>query len=262
MTDHPCPVCAAPAPTTVVCWACAKRIGHLLVMLGEDLAELYAQLNPAGHRTGGAGSRAAETPLPVNLRAVQTLDDVRTVLVGWTREACEHEGGWPDEDTEQAMLRRLRRTRWASHPAADELLDELEYTHTEVLAVIDNPPERRYLGPCGAVDEDGNTCDGDVIQRGTRMPKCRDCGASHSHDERMAWITDMAADRLVTASEAAGALSAWGEQITSKLVHSWADRGRIMARARNQRGHQMFRFGDVRVLAADAVKRRRERMPG
>ena len=255
MTDHPCPVCTAPAPDTVICWTCTKRVTHLLTMLDEDLTELYNQLNPGGHRPGSGGSRNADTPLPINPRAAETLDDTRTVLIGWAREACIHDGHWPDIDTEHALLRRLKQTSWQTHPAAAELLDELEYTHREVLAAIDNPPERRYLGPCCAIDDDGRECTGDVIQRGTRAPTCRDCGATHDHDARMQWITDMAADQLVNAAEAAGALSAWGQRITADLIRLWAHRGRLAAHGHDRRRRPTYRFGDVRALAAASRER-------
>ena len=256
MTEHPCPVCQAPAPTTHICWACAKRITHLLALLDEDLQQLYQQLDPTGHQPGSGTSKSADPPLPINLRAATTLDDVRTVLVGWTRESCEHENRWPHDDSETAMLLRLKQTRWQTHPAADELLDELEYTHTQVLAAIDNPPERRYLGPCGADLGDENECLGDVIARGNREPTCADCGAQHDLGARMAWIVDVTADHLVTAADAAGALSAWGQRITADLIRLWAHRGRILAHGTNRRGRPVYRFGDIRDLAADTLQRR------
>lgn len=259
MTDHQCPSCFAPAPNATLCWDCQVRLTHLLADLGEDLAELHTQLARQARIGTGSGSRSAETPLAFDARASEILDNVRTVLVGWTRVACETEGDWPD-DTETAMIRRLRRARWATHPAADELLDELEYTHSEVLHVIDRPQPRRYLGPCATTLEDGTHCDGDVYQRGSKTPTCRACKATHVTDLRLAWIAERAADQLVTASEAAGALSAWGEHITSDLVRKWAERGRLIPRGHDRHGHPTYVFGECRELALGSLAKRARRV--
>jgi hypothetical protein len=255
VTEHQCQACTAPAPTTTLCWDCLRNLSHHLADLADDLAELHTQLARQSRLGAGVGSRSAETAVAYDVRASEILDDVRTVLVGWTRVACETEGDWP-ADTEAAMIRRLRRARWATHPTAGELLDELQYTHTEVLRCIDRPQPRRYLGPCATTLEDGTACPGDVQQRGTRMPTCRDCGATHAVDQRLAWIAERAADQLVTASEAAGALSAWGEHITSDLIRKWAQRGRITPRGHDRHGHPVYQFGECRALALDSVTRR------
>lgn len=255
MTDHQCPSCFAPAPNATLCWDCQVRLTHLLADLGEDLAELHTQLARQARVGAGSGSRSAETPLAFDARASEILGEIRNMLTTWTRIACETEGDWPD-DTETAMVRRLRRARWATHPAAGELLADLAEAHREVLHVIDRPQPRRYLGPCITTLEDGTRCDGDVYQRGSKMPTCRDCGATHTVDQRLAWIAERAADQLVTASEAAGALSAWGEHITSDLVRKWAERGRLVARGHDRHGHPTYVFGECRALALQAVTRR------
>lgn len=255
-TEHLCPACRQPAPTTTLCWDCAKRLHRLLARLAEDIAELHTQLtrqSRQGRRTAG---RSAERPLPYDTTASDVLADVRSVLVGWTRVAVEHDGPPFPADTEPAMLRHLRRTHWQTHPAADELLDELTWLHERVIAAIDSPAERRYLGPCGSVDIEGVECAGDVYAVGGRTPRCRDCGGTYSRDERLAWIADLAAGQLVTASEAAGALSAWGQCITSDLVAKWAQRGRLASRGADGRGRRLYSFAECRALAAETVRRR------
>ncbi len=258
MTGHRCPACTQPAPDTVICWDCAKKLTRLLADLAEDIAELTVQLTRQNRSGPPIASRAAERPVPFDEDAAWTLADVRSVLVGWTRVAVDHDGKpWP-ADTLPAMLRRLRRTRWQTHEAADELLDELGWLHEQVLRVIDHPAERHYLGPCTAVDAEGIECTGDVYATGSGAPRCRDCGATYSRDERMAWILEVTADQLVTASEAAGALSAWGQHIKPELVWKWAERGRLERRGTDRHGRPTYRFADVRTLAAESVQHRRQ----
>ena len=262
MTDHPCRACDAPAPDTVLCWDCAKRLHRLLHDLADDIVELTTQITRQTRTGSGSASRSAVIPLPFDPVASRVLDDVRTVLVGWTKVACEVEGDWP-ADTLAGMLRRLRRTRWASREAADELLDELAWTHRQVLDAIDTPPARRYLGPCGSVriadDGTSHTCAGDVVVVGNRTPRCRDCRATHDVDERMQWITDIADSLLVTATDAAAVATAWGETVKAQAVYDWVRRGNLAPHGHDRNGHPVYVLAEVRALAADANRRAESR---
>jgi hypothetical protein len=158
--------------------------------------------------------------------------------------------------TLRGMARYLRWSDWANHPAADEFADELDYALAQVTRCIDTPPQRRYLGPCGAVLDQDKTCTGDVVKRWNQTPRCRDCDATHDETARMEWIMDLAEDQLVTASIAAGALSAWGQCITPDLVRKWAQRGRLIAHGHDHSGHPTYQFGECRTLALITIKRR------
>ena len=268
MTDQHLCTCGQPAPTTTLCGDCLDQLHHDLDSIGDALTQLDIQLTRQARTAAGVGSRAADRPLPYDPRAAETLDLLRSVLVGWTRDTLQtrHNGpyshGTPEPDPEyppdrlDALAAFLRWQDWSVHPAADQFADELHYALSEVTPCIDTPPERRYLGPCGSIDHDGNECAGDVLKIGGRLPRCTDCRAVHQTDERLAWIADLAADQLVTATTAAGALSAWGEHIRPDLVRSWAARGRLMARGHDRAGHPLYLFADCRLLAVATLKRR------
>lgn len=264
MTERPCRACGARAHDTVICWDCAKRVHQLLHDLADDIVELTTQLTRQARAARGLG-RSATTPLPYDERAGRVLDDVRSVLVGWTKVACETEGDWPP-DTLAGMLRRLRRTAWATHPAADELLDELTWTHRQVLDVIETAAPRRYLGPCGAarIGDDGveTTCPGDVVAIGSRDPRCRDCRAVHDAAERIDWLASIADGLLVNAADAAAALTAWRVPVKAQAIYDWARRGRLLPHGHDRNGHPVYVLAEVRALAVEANARTAQRQTG
>lgn len=255
--------CGQPTEQTI-CWDCTKRLHDLLVSIADDLSELDVQLTRQSRQGPGLTARAAARPLPFDVRASDVLADVRTVLVGWVKVACEHDGRWP-ADTMPAMLRRIRMTSWAGHPAADELLDELRWTHAQVLACIDTAAGRRYLGPCLApldASPDSIECQGDVVASGSRPPTCRQCGATHTLDDRVAWLASIADDLLVNAADAAYALADWGVAVKPQAIYDWHRRGRLMTHGHDRNGHPTYRLADIRALAEAANARRtREKGP-
>jgi hypothetical protein len=200
--------------------------------------------------------------LPYNPHAAEILTHLRRLLDTWTLVVLNGQP-WPPETprnpTTQAA--RIGAAPWHTHPDAPEILADLDRLADRIHQCIDTPPERRYLGPCGTTLEDGTTCPGDVYQLGTKPPTCRHCRTTHAADQRLAWIADLAADQLVTAHDAAGALSAWGAHITPDLVRKWASRGRLLPRGHDRAGHTVYRFDECRALALETLKHRRKDTP-
>jgi len=255
VTASQCRACTAPAPDTVLCWDCAKTLHRLLHDLADDIVELTTQLTRQAKTGSRYGSRSSTTPVPYDTHASEVLDDVRTVLVDWTKVACEVEGDWP-ADTLAGMLRRLRRTNWATHEAADELLDELDWTHRQVIACIDSPEARRYLGPCGTILLGADQpCAGDVIAVGNRAPRCRDCRATHDVDERLAWIAEQTADLLAPAGDIALWLTSLGYPTKPALIATWVARGKLLAHGHDRDRHPVYRVSDARALAEAKARR-------
>lgn len=259
MTAHQCP-CGQPAPDSSLCTGCVRKITSHLADVPTLVAELDTQLARQARAGGTAVPREdpdpmppgwhdpdtlaiASHPLPFHMGASEALDVLRSVLVGWTRDITPDPDDQP-EDALQALAEHLAAHPWRTHPAADEFLDELSWTIERIRVTIDWPPDWRYLGPCGAIDLDGNECEGDVYAI-AETTECRTCGATHQQDERIQWLHDMASDQLVTASEAAKVL-----KIKPDLVRSWAHRKRITARGHDRAGRPTYRFGDCRKLAA------------
>jgi hypothetical protein len=243
-----CTACHAAYDPGGLCPSCAERLHDLLVGLREDLIDLDVQLTRQTRTGAMTLARSFDHPLPYDPAASEVRDELRNVLSTWTRIECEAWGDWPGDD-EAAMIARLARGHWITHPAADELLADLARIHDRIARVIDTRPARHYLGPCTARSEDGQACPGDVYDQPGRLPTCRECRATYDRAERIAWLHIIAAEMLVTASEAASALTSWGTGITSDLVRKWASRGRITSRGHDSQGRPMYRFAEVRDLA-------------
>ena len=283
MPEPTCRRCTAPTDSAL-CWDCTKRLLADLAALPDDLAELEVQVTRQSRVGAGGGARSAVRPLPYDPRASDLLDAARVTLVGWVRDTMAIPGPrtghtateapnpvqpgipgpsavlapvWP-ADTLPAMVAHLRAVHWTVHPAADEAAADIADLRQRIARCIDTPPDRHYLGPCTSVDADGHQCDGDVYAVDERIPRCTTCAAVYSRDERTAWLAQAAADQLVTAAEAIGALQVWGEgRINRNLLDSWVSRGRLVSRGHDARGHRTYRFDEVRTLAEAVVSRRR-----
>lgn len=254
-----CPACGGTIASGTLCTTCLDALARDLDRLADALDQLDVQLaRQARSGNQGGTARSAVRPLPFDLPASEVHDLVRSVLTGWTRDLDERGRPAPAGLTDQDLAEHLRWADWRNHPAADEFADELHWVLDQVRQCIDTPPERRYLGPCGSitVDAEGKPreCDGDVVLVGNHLPKCKACGATYFRDDRLQWIADLAEDQLVTASIAAGALSAWGQHITPDLVRLWAHRGRLLPRGHDRSGRPVYSFGECRTLALASIK--------
>lgn len=274
MTERHCPTCAGAIDTGTICIDCAAALQRDLAAIGDAITELHTQLAKQA-RTNTASPlpsppdpepdwhhpdmlAIASHPLPYHPGASDVLELLRLLLIGWTRDITPDPGQQPG--TMRGMARHLRRHDWRNHPAADEFADELAWTLERIAACIDATAGWRYLGPCGATigeaEEGGYLCPGDVYLIGNRPPKCRDCGATHATDQRLEWIANLAADQLVTATIAAGALSAWGAHIKPDLIRLWAHRGRLLVRGHDSAGRALYAFAECRTLALESVERK------
>jgi len=218
--------------------------------LFTDVDAVITKQARSERQPGGAAIGRAQ-PLPLNAWAITKRDEAESALFAWWRIWVEATRATSNVVNAQGMAADLIRARaWIqADDAAHELLDDLERSHEALTRAVDRPQPAVYLGPCAAVDLDDQTCPGDVYQRQDEGPKCLRCGAVYSHDERVEWIHTMAQDELVTASEAARYLSAWGTRITANLVASWAARHRITDRGATHDGARLYRFGDIRDMA-------------
>lgn len=262
MTDRRCPGCDQPITDGALCWHRAARIRSHLTDLPDLVVELHTQLARQSVTGGRASSsRSATKPLPFDPRAAVLLDDVADLLRTWNARITST----PPIPSAIAYLGarhladKLAAHPWHTRDDAPELLTALDDLAHKIRRAIDTPPQRRYLGPCAAVDLEGHECAGDVYQLGNKPPTCATCHATHAADERLAWIADLASDMLVTAHTAAGALSAWGEHIKPDLIRSWASRGRLAVKGHDRHGHPLYAFADCRTLAADTITRRKDR---
>jgi hypothetical protein len=258
--------CGCGRPTrdgAYVCDDCGDRLARAL----GDLAWLEEQLAITIGKQRGAptegGPAGAEKALPFNVAAGEVRDNLRNTLVGWIRVCAEErvrssdpKDGLP-EDNLKAMGRWLlwRVDGLAFHEAGYEAVDEIVYAVARAQQAIDRAPERQYVGPCA--------CGRDLYRRpGAVMVKCKACEAEYDAEALTDTLRIKVPDLLVTAVEAAGLLSKYGLETPARIIHGWADRGKVVAHGtrkvtvnNRERDMNLFRFDDLVQLAADRSSR-------
>lgn len=265
--SHPCPAnparnvedarrgrktsgpCAGVADDTTICRACTADLEQALAELPALVGDLESTLSRQGGRSDG-GSRAAEHPVPYDVRASGVLGDLRAVLVGWIRDLDDKPEHHPADNLE-AMARWLlaRLSGIATHPAAEEIHREIFAAFDRGCRAIDNPPDRQFLGTCP-------TCSlADIYARvGATGVICRDCGTAHEVTELRESLKARLDDRLVTAAEFARMRAYLGEAVDRdhirRLVNVWATRGRITSHPGPR-----YRFGELQQRMGERMER-------
>jgi hypothetical protein len=253
-----CPVESCPGtvhPGWAVCRSCAHRLEADLAQVPALQAELDTQTARDTSRGHGVAARASERPLPYDPRAAERTWLLRNTLVGWVRDLEPDVRAQP-VDTLPGLSRWLlaRLGDLLVHPAADEAVSEIGYAVRLAWRVVDNPPERVFLGACG--------CGVDLFApMDARAVRCRDCGAEYDPDDLRDGLTSKLAGHLVTAQEFAGyAVRYLGAPVRAQerleaSVRTWAARGRVRPAGAVSRAsgppQPTYRFGDLAARLAE-----------
>ncbi len=156
----------------------------------------------------------------------------------------------------------IRRQAWAAQCAT-----EIARITTRAWALVDRPPETWFAGICDTTHEDPNhpgttyACGWELRPRLTEATtRCPGCGTTHNvHTQRARLIARMA-DTLVTATDAARALSTPDRPITGDMIRSWRHRGHLEPAtitdpdtgstrpAYDHAGRPLYRLGDVQTI--------------
>lgn len=275
-------------PTGIyLCRSCDQTLAYALLAVAEfteELGVIRAKMTRFGD--GGKGSIGKTVPAPIDLRfstateeGQRLLDDAKATVVAWARvlmdeqpavsgpwcgSPCLHTScnvsrtrRWP-RDTIRSMCAYLDRGHgWIKgRDWGPALLDEMRDLEGRLRRMV-NPPEARWSAgfcECGAELR---------MKVGREFTKCA-CGVLHSATERREYLMAEAEHMLVTASEAAGALSAWTDYDGSvgaltDRIRKWGERGQIMVRgSEDVRGREraLYRLGDLReLLEADGRRK-------
>ncbi len=256
--------CGRPVQDAIICQGCSDRLERAL----GDIPALVHDLEitrSRQSRTGGQGIgivvRGAERPLPWDQRAAEATDVLRSTLVGWVRVALNEAHPRP-ATAPLGLLPHMARFLLAlmpwlrQHPTADQAVDELTHAVSNAQHVIDRAPDRVYAGPCreewDAESEGGRgafCCTASLYARpGHGVVLCPNCPAEHDVGARRDWLLAMAEDQLATATHLSAALSRLGYVLAPGTIRAWASKGRLVAHGTNERGHPLYRVGDVREL--------------
>lgn len=256
MTDCPVPRCARPRHEN---WAiCAVHTNQLRQDL-DELPSVYRDLERAlaPHTSGVVTGGGSGPQLPYNLAVSEAKANIRAVLTGWIRDLDDNPEHHP-ADTVPAMACWLgaRIDRLACHPAAVDIVRELDEVRRAGDRAATGPLPREPLGPC---DTDGCT-EPITAPPGRPFTTCRICGASYDVEARKAGMKAQLRDQLLTGAEIADMARYFGDvadrEKTRKLVNVWGDRKQIQVRGHDPAGHPRYQFGEVLDRLADVQARR------
>lgn len=249
-------ICACGRPTRdqrLLCSQCAWELERALAEVPALVDELTTTLTRQGSGGYRNGSRSTDKPLPFDVRASDCLDQLRVVLVGWTRVIAETHGHGLPIDSLPGMARFLflRSDLLVVHEAADEISDEIGQACRDGWRIVDRPADRLFAGICGR----GGCLESLYAKPKTALVTCRTCGTEHDVDRRRGEMRADIDGMLLPIGEIAR-LGAYFDGLprerTRNLLTTWATRGRIVAHGLDRRGRETFPFGEsiAAVLAA------------
>lgn len=246
------PGCGQPSGDAQVCHRCVNRLVKRLTD-GRWLADQLTITITRQDRITDGGRRAGEPPLPYREEAAERYWTLRNTLTTWARDLCGDvvPDGVGDTIGDLAEWLAQRATQIRRHPAAGQLVDELDDALTQAWRIIDRPPTLWPAGECG-----DNGCTGQLLAHlDAVVVSCPECGTLHDVEVRMAWLVDQAECVLLTAAEMTRAMGALDIEVTADRIRKWAERKRLMSKGTDGRGRALYRLGDVRDLLTARMRR-------
>lgn len=258
--SHMCPYdkCSRPAHDG---WTlCDQHAWELETALG-DIPALNEELNTTLSRQTASGqrhgARSTEKPLAFDAGASEATYVLRNTLVGWVRDLLPDPtpgNDWP-ADRVDAMARWLlaRIDQLRTHPAAEQLVDEIGAAVRECTRAIDRRAAMVYAGTCACGE-------GLYAAVGRANVACRGCGARHTVADCLEALRASLYDRLLSAAEIARMAAYLGDLLdrerVRKLIAKWEQRGVITAHGINHRGEPTYPFGDTLARLLEAKERK------
>ena len=234
-----------------LCPACELRFALLPLRLAAWLdplrASLDATVHPGGHRPTRVIPPTAPTPIRLNVLDLLDQIDARARAL-WRRLEGVDALDWrrdsrPPRDLGMLLADIATHPRLAKIDEADMWMRTFEQLCTQVLAVIDVPDRMKPIGNCL------NPLCGVQLKAADAQTtvECPVCGLAWKvADVRLGLIRSLAdSDRLLTLTDCAKLLTECGYQVSRKQLQNWRDRGKLVAQARESKGRQLFRMGDV-----------------
>jgi len=261
------PSCDYPAPADVfICKICQQALRRDLGDIPALIDDLHTTLSRQDVIGSSSGRRAAEGGLPWKEPASEALWVLVDTVMTWVREFQPADAApFPEAPIAAARWLLTNAGYIATREPAGELVDEISSAVAKAYEVIDRPAGRLLAGRCGADTDDGR-CEEflyahvDSDGKPLKVAKCRACGAEHETSERRAWMVNAAAEMQLPAVTALSwVLTLMGKSIPRGTWDGWVYKSKRLAPvAHDHVGVPLYRFGDVRDLAADWVARPRK----
>ncbi|APU20932.1 hypothetical protein [Actinoalloteichus sp. GBA129-24] len=229
-----CSACEAPTDIAL-CPRCVARLTRALGQVPELDRELEITITRQAAQRPVSGGRSAETVVSFHEDASAIK---RTLLAALARAVrAVHQ---PDPGTHvflpagvhhtltglSTWLSTRPRPTWlATHEDAAAFAEDIHDAVSAAWRIIDRGPDRRWIGPCDTGD-----CRADVRAiEGRTTATCRECGAEHDVEQRLAWMVESVRGLTGGAAEITATLRAVGVDIPATRIRTWASRRRLAA---------------------------------
>lgn len=258
MTTRDC-TCGKPTSADAyLCDDCTDKLARIIKGAPAVADELDLTLSKQRRfETQTASARAAEHALPYDVAASNALHKLRAQLneivdhcISSRVRSSDYIERHPGDSIDSISHWLSWRTDGiTAQPWAVDALRQLTAATARAVSVIDRPPSRTYAGPC-------ESCTRDLYATaGRRDVTCRDCGITYDLAARREYLLRAVDDRLATATEIARALTSLELPVTTDRIWQWKHRERIDVRGHDQRGHPLYRVGDIVTLLVEHKQR-------
>lgn len=273
--------CTKPAPSSPLCKEHTLELWHVLAILPDRVAELDVTRTRQSRFSRGGTRGSTETPVPFDDRAGRCAGQAATVLSAWQARLADH------LDQKVRLKRPAQAAYWLLGAVAYDhrnrlntfidagtMLTDLSRLVDRIDSIIDRPKhmDAWFAGTCSApLPDDAGDCPQVLYaEPGASVITCRRCRTHHDVAWRRETLLAHANDTLVTATEAARAITVLtdydrGETRLVRRISGWQSGGRIEVRGHvDQSGkpRPLYRLGDILDrVAADSTTRERTAKP-
>lgn len=257
--------CTRPSPSSTLCQDHTRELWAVLALLPDRLTDLEIT-RTRQHRFANAGGRvgkANEAPLPFNDRAGKVRKTATEVVSAWQGRLADHLGVPVRFSTPIAGAYWIlgavgadRGDRLARFVDAGPMLTDLAALLESIEDIIDRPRhlDAWFAGRCSASLPGDDECP--EMLYGTpdeSVITCPRCGHHHDVAFRRSVLLAHAHDTLVTATEAARAITVLtdydaGPTRLVRRIGMWVDRGRMTQRGTLPvagKPRPLYRLGDI-----------------
>ncbi len=207
-------------------------------MLSQALAEIRA--NRIAREEPAI---AHEEGILVSLAAIEAHDVAWNTLQVWARHVAEMRS--LDLADREVFTFLARQSDWLMHRReAATAYDEIIAACQKAEGAVDNiGVDMAFCGPC-------DVCGRDMFApAGAEEAHCAPCDVTYQIGPRRDQLIEHLDSQIMTAVELARALTTTGGRgVTPAIIANWSNRGRLLPRGLNTRGHRLYAVKDVREL--------------
>lgn len=254
----PCQRCTRTSqdPLCVECFRGPDGIAHDIAIL--DWLDQMLTVTRTRQDRLAPGRRGTDIPLGYSPGAARAQDALRTMVTTWARDLDYWRA---DRATTlgQCVAILLDEHRVRRHPAAGELVHDVERIRDWALERINLEEELPTFGACGTELEDGTRCPGYLYgERAAAWVRCRLCRTQHQTSDRAEWMRRRLAELYFRAATLARLLPLLMERpVSADHIRAWHRAGKPIGIREDDAGYPTYHCGDVLSVAAATPQRPR-----